>query len=153
MKKLLPIILSLFALAACTTTAGRPSPPPLSQGERGGKSLPSPAGGVTGGGAWPTPAEVTAKVCPSLIATIGVLQASPSVSAAAKEEIARGLPLVHRLCAPGAVADVTGLADLADITLPALMTAVSGSTLPDTDKNNLLLAIALLQIAVNTVKY
>lgn len=101
----------------------------------------------------PTPAEVTAKVCPSLVATIDVLQASPSVSAGAKEEIARGVPLVRGLCAPGAVADVTGLADLADITLPMLMTAVSTSTLPDADKNNLLLAIALVQIAVNTVKY
>jgi hypothetical protein len=101
----------------------------------------------------PTPAEVTAKVCPSLMATVRVLMASPSVTDGAKEEMVRVAPLAHALCAPGAVTDVTGLADLADVTLPTLMTAVSTSTLPDADKNNLLLAIALVQIAVNTVKY
>ena len=125
MKKRLIVLFSALALAACTTTAGNK----------------------------PTPAEVTAKVCPSLVATIDVLQASPSVTPGAKEEMARGEPLVRGLCAPGAVADVTGLADLADITLPMLMAAVSTSALPDADKNNLLLALALVQIAVNTVKY
>ena len=107
----------------------------------------------TTAGAKPTPAEITAKVCPPLEATIAVLQYSPAITDGAKEEVARGAPLVKSLCAPDAVADVTGLADLADITLPMLMNAVSTSTLPDADKNNLLLAIALVQIAVNTVKH
>ena len=101
----------------------------------------------------PTPAEITARVCPPLEATISVLQYSPAISDGAKEEIARGAPLVHSLCAPDSVADVVGLADLADRTLPMLMRAVSESTMKDQDKQNLLLAIALLQIAVNTVKY
>jgi len=125
MKKTLIVLFSLAFLAACSTTSGNK----------------------------PTPAEVTAKICPSLMATVSVLMASPSVTPGAKEEMVRVAPLAHALCAPGAVADVAGLADLADITLPVLMTAVSTSTLPDADKNNLLLAIALLQIAVNTVKY
>lgn len=99
-----------------------------------------------------TPAEITAKVCPPLEATIAVLQYSPAVTDGAKEEITRGAPLVKSLCAPNAVADVTGLADLADRTLPMLMAAVAGSTMDDKDKNNLLLSLALVQIAVNTVK-
>ena len=125
MKRILIVLFSALALAACTTTAGNK----------------------------PTPSEVTAKICPSLMATVSVLMASPSVTDGAKEEMVRVAPLAHALCAPGAVADVTGLADLADITLPMLITAVSTSTLPDADKNNLLLALALVQIAVNTVKY
>lgn len=107
----------------------------------------------TAGQPKPTPAEIAGKVCPSLEATIAVLQHSPAVSDGAKEEIARGAPLVKSLCAPGAVVDVAGIADLADRTLPVLMSAVAGSTLPDADKNNILLAIALLQIASNTAKY
>lgn len=115
---------ALLMLAACQTTAG----------------------------AKPTPAEITAKVCPPLEAAIAVLQYSPAVTDGAKEEIARGAPLVKSLCAPGAVADVNGLADLADRTLPMLMAAVAGSTMDDKDKNNFLLSLALVQIAVNTVK-
>lgn len=115
---------ALLMLAACQTTAGNK----------------------------PTPAEITAKVCPPLEATIAVLQYSPAVTDGAKEEIARGAPLVKSLCAPDAVADVTGLADLADITLPMLMSAVAGSTMDAKDKNNFLLSLALVQIAVNTVK-
>lgn len=121
----LVLLFSLFALAACQTTAGNKL----------------------------TPAEITAKICPPLEATISVLQYSPAITDGAKEEIAKGAPLVHSLCAPGAVADVNGLADLADRTLPMLMKAVADSTMDDKDKQNLLLAIALLQITVNTVKY
>ena len=106
----------------------------------------------TATGAKPTPAEITAKVCPPLEATISVLQYSPAVTDGAKEEIARGAPLVKSLCAPGAVADVSGLADLADRTLPMLMAAVAGSTMDDKDKNNFLLSLALVQIAVNSIK-
>lgn len=125
MKSPLIVLFSLFVLAACQTTAGNK----------------------------PTPAEIAAKVCPPLEATLSVLQYSPAISDGAKEEIARGAPLVHSLCAPGAVADVTGLADLADRTLPMLMAAVAESTMADKDKQNILLGIALLQITVNTVKY
>lgn len=125
MKRALVFLFSIFVLAACQTTAGNKM----------------------------TPAEITARICPPLEATISVLQYSPAITDGAKEEIARGAPLVHSLCAPGAVADVTGLADLADRTLPMLMKAVSESTMPDKDKQNILLAIALLQITVNTVKY
>lgn len=125
MKNALIVLFSLFALVACQTTAP----------------------------AKMTPAEITAKICPALEATVSVLQYSPAITEGAKEEIARGAPLVHSLCAPGAVADVTGLADLADRTLPMLMKAVADSTMDDKDKQNMLLAIALLQIAVNTVKY
>lgn len=125
MKKALIVLFSLFALVACQTT----------------------------GSTKMTPAEITAKICPALEATISVLQYSPAITEGAKEEIARGAPLVHSLCAPGAVADVVGLADLADRTLPMLMRAVSESTMNDKDKQNILLSIALLQIAVNTVKY
>lgn len=114
----------LLMLAACQTTAGNKM----------------------------TPDEITAKVCPPLEATIAVLQYSPAVTDGAKEEIARGAPLVKSLCAPGAVADLTGLADLADITLPTLMAAVAGSTMDDKDKNNFLLSLALVQIAVNSIK-
>jgi len=131
MKRALIVLFSLAALAACQTTAG----------------------GNMATGHLVTPAEITAKICPPLEATIAVLQFSPAVSDGAREEIARAAPLVHSLCAPGAVADVTGLADLADRTLPMLMQAVSDSTMKDQDKQNLLLAIALVQIAVNTVKY
>ena len=125
MKKTLAALLSLFVVAACQTTASNKM----------------------------TPAEITAKICPPLEATLSVLQFSPAITDAAKEEIAKGAPLVHSLCAPGAVADVNGLADLADRTLPMLMKAVADSTMPDKDKQNMLLAIALLQITVNTVKY
>ena len=55
-----------------------------------------------------TPAEITAKICPPLEATLSVLQFSPAIADAAKEEIAKGAPLVHSLCAPGAVAEGTG---------------------------------------------
>lgn len=115
---------ALLMLAACQTTAGNKM----------------------------TPAEITAKVCPPLEATIAVLQYSPAITDGAKEEIARGARLVKSLCAPGAVADVNGLADIADRTLPMLMAAVAESTMDDKDKNNMLLALALVQIAVNTVK-
>lgn len=125
MKRFLIVLFSIFSLAACQTTAGNKM----------------------------TPAEITAKICPPLEATISVLQYSPAITDGAKEEIAQGAPLVHSLCAPGAVADVTGLADLADRTLPMLMKAVADSTMPEKDKQNILLAIALLQITVNTVKY
>lgn len=114
----------LLILAACQTTAGNKM----------------------------TPDEIAGRICPPLEATIAVLQYSPAITDGAKEEIARGTPLVKSLCAPGAVADVTGLADLADITLPMLMSAVAGSTMDDKDKNNFLLSLALVQIAVNTVK-
>lgn len=127
----LVLLFSVFALAACQVAPGHPA-------TAGNK---------------PTPAEITAKICPPLEATLSVLQFSPAIADAAKEEIAKGAPLVHSLCAPGAVADVNGLADLADRTLPMLMKAVADSTMPDKDKQNMLLAIALLQITVNTVKY
>jgi len=102
-----------------------------------------------------TPTEITGRICPPLEATIAVLQYSPAVTDGAKEEITRGAPLVKSLCAPNAVADVNGLADLADRTLPMLpmlMAAVAESTMDAKDKNNLLLSLALVQIAVNTVK-
>lgn len=115
---------ALLMLAACQTTAGNKM----------------------------TPDEITGRICPPLEATIAVLQYSPAVTDGAKEEVARGAPLVKSLCAPNAVADVNGLADLADRTLPMLMSAVAGSTMDDKDKNNFLLSLALVQIAVNTVK-
>jgi len=100
-----------------------------------------------------TPAELAARVCPPLEATIVVLQYSPAITPGAKEEIARGAPLVHAVCAPGALVDVTSLLDVADRTLPMLMQAVAESSLNDTDKQNTLLAIALIQVALNAAKY
>src|SRR5574343_1926841 len=110
MKKVLLALFSILVFAACQTTSS----------------------------AKMTPAEITAKVCPPLEATISVLQFSPAISEGAKEEVARGAPLVHSLCAPGAVADANGLADLADRTLPTLMRVVADSTMKDQDKQNLL---------------
>lgn len=125
MKKTLIILISLFALAACQT-AGQPKP---------------------------TPSEIAAKVCPALEATIAVLQYSPAISEGAKEEIEKGAPMVRAVCTPGLLADVPSLLDLADRLLPTIMRAVSESTMKDGDKQNILLAIALIQISLNTVKY
>ena len=66
----------------------------------------------------------------------------------AREEIGRAAPIVHALCAPGGVASAANLAELADKTLPVIMQAVADSTLPDTEKQNILLSIALAQVAL-----
>ena len=120
MKNPLIVLFSLFALAACQTTGAPP----------------------------PNPAEIAARVCPPLEATLVVLDASPAISAGAREEIGRAAPIVHALCAPGGVASAANLAELADKTLPVIMQAVADSTLPDTEKQNILLSIALAQVAL-----
>ena len=117
--------------------------------ERGGMLL--LAGCQTAPGK-PTPAEVAAQVCPPLEATILVLRNSPAISAESQAAIASGEPLVKALCAPGAIADATGLLDVVDRMIPVLTTAVATSDFPDQDKNNILLDIALIKIALGSVR-
>ena len=95
-----------------------------------------------------TPAEIAARACPPLEATLIVLRASPAMSDGAKEEIDRAAPIVHALCAPGAVANDTDLATLAETALPAIMQAVAAAKMDDKDKQNILLTLALAQVAL-----
>lgn len=120
MRKPLIVLFSLALLAACQTTGAPP----------------------------PSPADIAARACPPLEATLVVLDASPAISDGAREEIDRAAPIVHALCAPGGVASAASLADLADKTLPVIMQAVADSALPDTEKQNILLSIALAQVAL-----
>lgn len=122
MQKVLIVLFSIFALTACQTTGNKP-----------------------------TPAEIAAQVCPTMDVTLAVLQASPAISDGAKEEITRGQPIVRALCAPGAIADVSSLADLSDRMVPVLIQAIGESTLKDKEKQTLLLSVALIQIALNSV--
>jgi hypothetical protein len=95
-----------------------------------------------------TPAEIAARACPPLEATLIVLRASPAMSDGAKEEIDRAAPIVYALCAPGAVPNETDLATLANAALPAIMQAVAAAKMDDKDKQNILLTLALAQVAL-----
>ena len=99
-----------------------------------------------------TPAEIAARACPPLEASLIVLRASPAMSDGAKEEIDRAAPIVYALCAPGAVPNDTDLATLAEKALPAIMQAVAAAKMDDKDKQNILLTLALAQVALAAVR-
>ena len=103
-------------------------------------------------GPQPTPQEIAARACPPLEATLLVLSVSPAIPLKAQEEIALIMPTVRALCAADGAASATNLKDLATTSLPIIAQAVADSPMHDKDKQNVLLAIALAQVAISAAR-
>lgn len=125
MKHLLIAIFSAFLMTACVTNVTQPTL---------------------------TPQEIAARVCPPTEAVLSVLAISPAVSQDDRANIEKYAPSVHKACAMGAQMTITDLNDIATIVLPGLAQIVNESSLEEKDKQNVLLAIALAQIAISAAR-
>lgn len=118
MLKRLVIVLSLFALAACTTT---------------GSTKPA--------------ADIAARVCPPLQGVLALLPVTQGISPETLAKVEEAAPYVAAACAPGAASalDLTALSTQA---APLLLKAVTTSSLSDGEKQAAIIAIVAAQVVI-----
>lgn len=119
MLKRLVIVLSLFALTACTTTGGTAKPA----------------------------ADIAARVCPPLQGVLALLPVTQGISPETLAKVEEAAPYVAAACAPGA-ANALDLTALSTQAAPLLLKAVTTSNLSDGEKQAAIVAIVAAQVVI-----
>lgn len=108
------------------------------------------AGCASTGATQKTPSQIAALVCPSLETGLTTLQTDGVFTGVAANTLSVQIePDVTAVCAAGASVTTASLQTLANATFPVVLTAISNSSLPASEKSKDTSIITAVQLALN----